>query len=63
MQAFEIHLDGRVYQGGWRAGAYDRLTVESDHGATYAYLDGRDPEYLARALLTQLVRCSERRAG
>lgn len=63
MQAFEIELDSRAYQGFWRAGDYDRLTVESDHGTTYAYLDGRDPEALARSLLAQLVRRAERMAG
>lgn len=63
MHAFEIELDGRPYTGFWRAGAYDRLTVESDFGSTYAYLDGRDPRALAASLLVQLVRRSERRAG
>lgn len=63
MHAFEIELDGRLYAGLWRAGDYDRLTVESDFGSTYAYLDGRDPSALAHSLLVQLVRRSERHAG
>lgn len=52
---FEVAIDGRRHQGTWSTGDYDRLTVESDHGSTYAYLDGRVPETLARALLVQLV--------
>lgn len=63
MNAFEIELDGQPYAGSWRAGEYDRLTVESEFGSTYAYLDGRDPGSLAGALLVQLVRRCEQRAG
>ncbi len=63
MHAFEIEIDGRAYQGFWRACDYDRLTVESDYGSTYAYLDGRDPEALACSLLTQLIARSEQAVG
>lgn len=63
MHAFKIEIDGHAYAGFWRAGEYDRLTVESDFGATYAYLDGRDPQTLAGSLLAQLVRRSEKRVG
>lgn len=63
MRSFEIEIDGRAYQGAWRTGDYDRLTVESWYGSTYAYLDGREPDALARSLLSQLVRRSERLAG
>ncbi|MBO9545808.1 hypothetical protein [Caulobacter sp.] len=63
MHAFEIDLDGCRYTGLWEAGAYDRLSVRSDFGTTYAYLDGRDPETLAHSLLAQLVRRDQRRAG
>jgi len=63
MQNFELQIDGRVYAGTWRAGDYDRLTVEGPHGSTYAYLDGRDPLALARSLLAELIRRSELKAG
>lgn len=63
MQAFEVEIEGRVVQAWWRAGDYDRLTVESPYGATYAYQDGRDPEALARSLLLELARRSTRLAG
>lgn len=63
MQAFETTVDGHVHRGTWRAGDYDRLTIESVYGSTYAYLDGRDPEALARCLLAELVRRAERRTA
>jgi hypothetical protein len=63
MHAFEVEIDGLSHQAFWRSGDYDRLTVESDYGTTYAYLDGRDPQALAQALLAQLVRRSARLAG
>lgn len=63
MHAFELEIDGCVYQGVWGAGDYDRLTIESHFGTTYAYLDGREPDALARSLLSELVRRSTRLAG
>ncbi|WP_454718868.1 hypothetical protein [Caulobacter segnis] len=63
MHAFEIEIDGKTYGGFWQAGDYDRLTVQSDHGSTYAYLDDRDPQALAASLLGQIVRRSERQTG
>lgn len=60
---FEVEIDGRIHQGSWQAGDYDRLTVESDFGVTYAYLDGREPEALARSLLVQLVGRGAQRAA
>lgn len=60
---FEVEIDGTTYAGTWSAGDYDRLTVASDFGATYAYLDGRVPDALARSLLVQLVKRSEAQAA
>lgn len=60
---FEIEIDGRIYEGAWSAGAYDRLTVVSDYGSTYAYRDGRTPEPLAQSLLAELIRRSARQAA
>lgn len=61
MNVFEAEIDGRAYAGVWRRENYDRLAVESDHGSTYVYLDGRDPVTLARSVLAQLVRRAEPR--
>lgn len=63
MQVFEMDIEGRTHQATWEAGDYDRLTVRSAFGSTYAYRDGRDPEILARSLLRQLVFRAERQAG
>jgi hypothetical protein len=63
MQVFELNIEGQVHQATWEAGDYDRLTVTSAFGSTYAYRDGRDPQALARSLLRQLVLRAERRAG
>ncbi|WP_343698907.1 hypothetical protein [Caulobacter sp.] len=63
MQAFEVEIDGQVHRATWQAGAYDRLTVDSAFGSTYAYRDGRPPQALAESLLRQLVRRAERMVG
>lgn len=63
MQLLELDIDGHVHQATWDAGDYDRLTVRSAFGSTYAYRDGRDPESLAKSLLRQLVSRAERQTG
>ena len=59
----EVDVEGLVCEATWRAGDYDRLTVESAFGSTYAYGDGRDPAALARSLLAELVRRAQKRSA
>jgi hypothetical protein len=58
MHGFEHEIDGYKYKASWKLSDYDRLIVDSSYGSTYAYVDGREPAALARALLAQMVRCA-----
>lgn len=55
MRSFAIEVNGHCYQAAWKAFGPDTVEVVSDYGRSWAPLEGRAPEEVARDLLQKQV--------
>lgn len=55
MRSFEVEVRGHRYRGAWLLLDDKRIEVRSDYGRQSAYLDGKQPEQVARELLAAMA--------
>lgn len=55
MRSFAIEVNGHRYRAAWKPFSPDTVQVISDYGRSWAPLEGRKPEEVARDLLQKQV--------